>query len=265
MEYFILNNVWFILCYIIKPFGIYPCKRSELDELHPTSKCRFWSQYVITLFGILVLFCVLQVYISFDWNIVVFQSYTDHVLYFIIFLHFIAHIYCIFKMRYLAKVLSSIQNDIRQQNIKLSPPQMLFVYAALIIWLIELNGAILIMIGRNLEKLECNDVISKATIFVKIILEIILFLFLTMPITYFTFIYIQLLTLLLSWKESIQFQVENSRLIINQIMSYIRILNEIERILSPFLFIIVFFNFIKAIILGYYVFSLIVFGLKLKF
>ena len=76
-------------------------------------------------------------------------------------------------MRYLAKVLSSIQNDIRQQNIKLSPPQMLFVYAALIIWLIELNGAILIMIGRNLEKLEFNDVISKATIFVKIILEII--------------------------------------------------------------------------------------------
>ena len=270
MEHFILNNVWFILCYIIKPFGIYPCKRSDHDELQPTSMCRYWSQYLVTLFGILVLFFALHIYsINFDWNIVVFQlytsqSYTDYVLYLTLFLHFIAHIYCIFKLRYLAKELSIIQNDSRQQNVKLKSPQMLFIYVALIIWLIELTGAIQIVIGRNFEKLEPNDDISMTVIFVKVFIETILFLFLTMPVTYFTFIYIQLLTLLLSWKKSIQFQLENSRATINQIMSYIRILNEIGRILSPFVFIIVFFNFITAIVLGYYVFSLIGFGLKLN-
>ena len=112
------------ICVIFRFFGIYPFKRIGNSELMPTSRCKFWLTYILSLsivLGLLLLILVLVLNeISFEcWivteTIMANETHLTKIEYLIYAVQCLIiifmHLYCIFKWKNFAKELSIIQKD----------------------------------------------------------------------------------------------------------------------------------------------------------
>ena len=66
MAEFIFDNTWILLGYIFKGFGINPFKRVGNTELHPTSSCQYWFQYIISFLVVILSMVFVIIFINFD-------------------------------------------------------------------------------------------------------------------------------------------------------------------------------------------------------
>ena len=46
--YFLLKHSWFVLYYILRHLGIFPCERNGDNRLDSVSACRYWGRIVFT-------------------------------------------------------------------------------------------------------------------------------------------------------------------------------------------------------------------------
>ena len=285
-RHFIFSNVWCI-CVVFKFLGFYPLKRIGNSELIPTSKCQFRLIYILSFiiaFAPSVCFTVFYfTEIPFEcWtksvNATV-QAFPSEVTYMIfvsvetIIKIFIIPIYYIYHWNTLQKGLSILQYDFNSieliypdhsHNLPTIASDKIQHRSKTMIRLICIIPGILILIGNGIQTIggemisfdflsatvcssESSD-IKPYFLPIKVFINIVLAVFFVIIWYYFYVIYVDILHLILSWSNSIlnTQRLQRSEIIFHS-ESFIKMLNNFNKIISPFIFMLVFSGLIFSI------------------
>ena len=273
MGHFILKHSWFVLCYIIRFFGIYPLQRDGETGIILTSTCKFWLRYICTLLFAAFLHgsVHLYVYVVKEINPIMFlnaamgktmsKSGIDKlVIVFIPSVFLFMHIVSIAKLRTLAKGICIIQQNgsknaqINEKALEEKTKNSLLKVSFYIILL--QSGVLLITIGAMKQVhsgINISELVTNAYI-----ITYLAYNFVTLaPTLTFVIIYFNLTNFLYIWCDEIMNNKSDDNLL-QKAKHFIEELNNIAQHFAHFLFWIISINQVVVIFLGYITISVFI-------
>ena len=274
---------------MIRFLGIYPFKRSGNSELIPTSKCCYWLTQIIVLIIMVAILvpCIVLYYTDYYTEVTLEcrRNATREIDYLIngtisegliLFTYFIVYgvvlyLYYIFNWRRLAKELSILQKNFNciefpypNQTSSDKMPRFgqhrsktFIILICIIPWILMQIGNFVFVVGNTMlhshilsTTTTCSA--SKPYYIIDALMGIIPPLFFTMPCTYFYIIFVDISHLFLSWSETIvKAQGMQRSTLLSQTLSFIRILNHFNNIISSFIFLLTLALFLMILCEGY--------------
>ena len=116
MYYFIFNNTWILIGYILKYFGLHPIKRINSFELESTNACQYWLRYFVAFLVVMLILASVPIVIIFVENIPMVTTnarfMTSNIyskcLYGCIMLWLVIHLILIIKLRSNGKIMLDV-------------------------------------------------------------------------------------------------------------------------------------------------------------
>ena len=286
-RHFIFHNVWCI-CVVFKYLGFYPLKRIGNSELIPTSKCQFRSIYFLSCilaFAMIVIpFVLYFTEITFEcWTKSIKLDVSQMTLFYIkMIIRIISIPYYFFFWSSLRKGLSNFQYDFNgvelmypDHSIGLSIiafdkiPTFNQCRSKIMIRMMCIIPGALILIGVGSQQIGLyiihfhflNDTtcslaasdIKPFLIPIKVCVEIVTHMVFAICWYYFYVIYVDISHLFLSWSDSIMNEkyLHRSTFILHT-KSFLTMLTNFNKIISPFNFMLVFSSLIISIFDGFF-------------
>ena len=262
--YFVLHNFWLLFDHLFKYFGIYPCQKVGEDKLRQISACHFWGLFIGFTLLYQTIFSGLLVGIIFVWTspkdlldnfikkavpslmdkmVLALTVGNLHQIYFA----------CLGHLHSFGNGLSMFQEFINNKAImdKSMINQRIITYAKCLI------SVLLLVLSGFMNHVGVTYTFNKEINLSTMWMIVVIFCFTLMsipsfiPIFYFTFSYMEIVNALSIWSKTI-IQSEMTYDFLVKVRDFMDALKLARKIISPFLFWIIWGYFLQAIIMSYF-------------